>query len=221
MSGQKRTTYLALGLVLVLALAAGAYLLLYAPQLEDRAAADRTAAGLEAENEQLRQELRSLQARQDTLPELKLELEAVRNEFPTNLELAQFTNYLAALVEQSGADVVTVSPRDPVQLLAAVALPDGPGGYPAPVIAQPPSSLYQYQFSIDIEGTWTQVNDYLALLQADDARIFLVTELATKMVEAVAIDATVGTFGYNIQGYTYALVPQDQLPVQPTEEGQG
>ncbi|MDR2347053.1 MAG: hypothetical protein LBD90_00230 [Bifidobacteriaceae bacterium] len=212
--GQKSTTYIALGVVLVLGMAALCYFLLYSPVIQDRATADANAADIEMENELASQELRSLQARQATLPELQAELEAVRAEFPTSLELSQFTNYLAALVGQTGAEVQTLTPHDPVQLLAALPLPAGPGDYPAPVIAQPPSSLYQYQFTIEIQGTWTQVNDYLKLLQADDARIFMVTEVSTKVVDQLVIDAATGTLAYSIQGYTYALVPADQLPVQ-------
>ncbi|MDR1118363.1 MAG: hypothetical protein LBL01_03580 [Bifidobacteriaceae bacterium] len=217
MSGQNRTAYLALALVLVLALAAGAYFLLYAPLLEERSQANDSAAMIEAENEAAELELKQLQGRQEKLPELQEQLAAAQAEFPSGLELAQFTNYLAELVEKTTAEVDIVTPQDPVQLVSAVPLPAGPDDEPGPVIAQPPSSLYQYQFSIEIRGTWAAVNDYVTLLQGDNARIFMVTQVATKSVDELSVDPTTATLAYTIQGYTYALVPADALPVKPQE----
>jgi hypothetical protein len=217
MNARRSSTVLVLLVLLGVALAAGAYFLLYSPLLEEKAAADKQVEAIEAENEAARQELTKLAAQQKELPELQAQLDAARGEFPTSLELSQFTRYLGLLVEESGATVERIAPEYPVQLAAALPLPAGPADHPAPVVAQPPSSLYQYKFNIEVTGTWPQANDYLGKLQEDKARMFLVTELGATPVQGRVTNTIDGLFLFEIRGYTYALVPPDQVPVKVEE----
>ncbi|MDR1393128.1 MAG: hypothetical protein LBJ62_04065 [Bifidobacteriaceae bacterium] len=219
MSGQNARTIVLLAIVLVLGLGAGAWFLLYSPLVDDKASADLEADEIEARNDLLDKELRDLRDKRSQLPELEAQLEAIRAEFPTGPELSEFTYYLADLVRQSNAHVQRVRPDQPVQLMTALALPAGPGDYAAPVITEPPPSLYQYHFSIEIIGTWPQALKYLELLQGEDARMFLVTQVSASPPNNVPTDTVTGVFEYEIQGYTYALVASGQLAPEIPEQG--
>jgi type II secretory pathway pseudopilin PulG len=218
-SGQKQTTIVALVALVMVALCAAAFLLLYQPILDEKALADASAEALEAENLEAEAELRDLQKQQEALPEKQAALEDARKDFPTGAELANFTDYLAALVDQSGAQVVTIAPGTAIQLGGATALPAGPGEYPAPAVNPPPSTLYEYPFSIEVDGTWPQAHAYLDLLQGAGARLFLVTQVSAETKESTPTNTVDGTFIFTIVGYTYALVPPEQVPTIADEGG--
>ncbi|MDR0594566.1 MAG: hypothetical protein LBG60_15225 [Bifidobacteriaceae bacterium] len=220
MGGNTRSTaVVALAALVALAVAVGTYFLAYAPALDERQSAITKAESVEKENDDARAELKHLASENEQLEEKKLQLEANRAQFPTSLELSDFTRYLKGLIDESQAKMVTISRSAPVQLSVAQPLPAGPGGKQAPVVPQPPTGLYQYSFNIVIEGEFDQTKAFLRLLQAEDARMFLVTSVALSpgMYEYLGEPGDVGQFV--IHGYTYALVPQDQIPASSTEGG--
>jgi hypothetical protein len=225
MSNQRSTATVALAVLVAVALSVGAYFLLYSPILEAKAEADAEAERIEGQNQDAEAELRKLAKEQAELPERQADLAKQRNKFPTDMQLARFTEYLSALANQTKAVVKVVEPGDPVQLIAALPLPVGPGDRQAPTVAQPPSSLYQYPFTIEIEGTWPQADAYLKLLQGADARMFLVTSVGADAVIASgsggfgAGNTVDSPFRFTVKGYTYALIPPDQVPDTADEGG--
>ncbi|MDR2253349.1 MAG: hypothetical protein LBD97_05735 [Bifidobacteriaceae bacterium] len=221
MGNQRSTIVVALVALLALALGIGCYFLVYVPVLDERSAA--LAAAEEAENANLaaEQELAELAKESEQLEQMKVELEAARDQFPTSLELADFTEYLWQLAEESKADVLSVHRQSPVKLTVAQPLPEGPGGQAAPTVPQPPDRFYQYLFTIKIKGVFTQTQAFLDLLQRDGARMFLVTGVQmTPGSSEIQPDATT-VAEYTIQGYTYALVPENQIPATSAEGGGG
>jgi hypothetical protein len=224
------TLIVALAALVAVLLGVGAYFLLYSPLLEDKAAAEEKAMTIEAANAKAAAELATLAEKQKELPELQERLAAVRAKFPGSLELAQFTTYLADLVDLSEARVVSVTPHAPVQLMSAQPLPECPTdaqarvdceGYPAPTVGQPPPGLYQHQFTIRVRGTWPQAYKYLNLLQSEGARLFLVTKVDASAQSVGGADAETGVFEFSIEGYTYALAVGETAPTQTEGQTEG
>ncbi|MDR2567389.1 MAG: DUF2730 domain-containing protein [Bifidobacteriaceae bacterium] len=217
---QRSTAILALVALLALALAVGTYFLLYAPALEARSEAITKAEDAESENEQAQAELNKLAEDAKHLDEKKAELEAKRSQFPTDLELAEFTDDLWNLAQESGATVKSVASDMPVAVTVAAPLPKGPDSQEAPVVPQPPANLYQYKFTIEIEGVLEQTQKFLAMLQADEGRLFSVTDVQmTGDSETADANGLTNVAEYTIIGYTYALVPADKIPDSSTEGG--
>ncbi|MDR1633494.1 MAG: hypothetical protein LBS27_00910 [Bifidobacteriaceae bacterium] len=212
MRDQRSTAVLALAALLALALGVGAYFLLYAPTLDARSEAIRKAEEVEKANAATQKELTQLAADSKRLEEMKAELAIKRDQFPTSLELAEFTDDLIALAEQSQAVVDSVTRQAPAEVLIAQPLPEGPGGQTAPTIPQPPPGLYQYQFTIEIQGMLAQTQEFLRLLQADEGRMFLVTGVQMTGEGPTTVDGITTATEYSITGFTYALVPANQIP---------
>ncbi|MDR2380882.1 MAG: hypothetical protein LBE08_06880 [Bifidobacteriaceae bacterium] len=217
--GGKKSAMAALVALVMVALGVGAYLLAYAPLIEEKQAADSRAEAVEAENEAARRELKDLAAQQEQLPAKIEALAQAQAQFPTSIELARFTLMLSSLIEQSQATIVRVQLQDPEQMMIAQALPTGPGDYAPPVVAQPPSNFYQYQFTVQVQGTWPQAQDFLELLQREGTRMSLVTEVDARTPDMVPTDTESGVFDFSIKGYTYALVPADQVPTKADTGG--
>jgi hypothetical protein len=88
-------------------------------------------------------------------------------------------------------------------------LPEGPDGYQPPVISQPPEGLYQFRFSIRFVGDWSQTQSFLKSLQGETARMFLVTDVTAQPDGGPGVITAAAQ--YEVQGYTYALVPADRV----------
>jgi hypothetical protein len=219
MGRYRSTAVVALAALVGLAVAVGAYFLFYAPALEKRGDALTKAEAAESENEATREELKDLAEQQRNLDQTKEKLAKERGRFPTSLELATFTRDLWNLAARSGAKVVSVNRSSAVALTVSQPLPPGPGDKAAPVVPQPPSGLYQYTFNIEIEGEFEQTQTFLGLLQADESRMFLVTSVSLSPGGSGFVGEPGDVGAYSIQGYTYALVPPDQIPASSTEGG--
>jgi hypothetical protein len=98
-------------------------------------------------------------------------------------------------------------------------LPDGPGGEKAPTIPQPPAGLYQYGFRIKIKGVLSQTQDFLTRIQEGE-RMFLVTSVQLEPDSDVGFGELTDVAEYTIDGYTYALIPPEQIPPSSAEGGE-
>lgn len=172
--------------VALLAVAAGWFLAL-SPMLDEVATASTQADAVEATNETRRLEVARLAAERENLPALEAELDGLRRQFPTDLELESFVQRLADLSARSGAKVTSVSRSAPSASDAG-----GTG------------RSYQVAVNLTVEGTFDQLLQYLADLQAEDDRLFLVTA-ATNLSRR-------DTDSMTITGYTFVLVDADRLP---------
>ncbi|MDR1188350.1 MAG: hypothetical protein LBK95_13000 [Bifidobacteriaceae bacterium] len=219
MKNQRASLTLVLVGLLAVVLAIGAYYLLYAPTLDARAEADSAAEEAETANQAAETELKNLAEQAKHLDESKAQLETKRAQFPTNLELASFTAYLSDLVTGTEATLVNLSHDSPAEVTMAQPLPPGPGGEKPPVVPQPPPGLYQYRFNISINGRLDQTQAFLRALQEDDARMFLVTSVSLVASDGSSTSGDDETAQYTIQGYTYALVPADEIPTQVQDGG--
>lgn len=174
--------------VIALVSAAACWFLALSPVLEAADTASAEAEASEQTNHTRSLEVQRLAAAQENLPALQAELEGLRRQFPTDLELEAFVQRLADLAGRSGATVATVARTAPV-------LSDARGT----------DRLYRVGVTLTVEGTFDQQLQYLSDLQAQDDRLFLVTA-ATDLSRSDTMTIT---------GSTFVLV--DAAAVQPAE----
>ena len=195
--------------LLALALAAGAWLLLYSPLLDtvDEARADRDAT--EERNDLLRVQVAALAAEFERLDERRAELAALRTQFPTEVELPELTRGLAAMAEATGATVTSVSVGTAQLLGDPPELPPAPDGTEAPVLPAPPAGLHAVPISLTVEGTFEQAQEYASALQGEQQRLFLLSHLTWTSADEE------GRERFSIGGHTYVLAPD----TDDTDEG--
>lgn len=179
--------------VVALVAAAACWFLALSPVLEAADTARAEAEASEATNVTRGLEVQRLADAQENLPALQAELDGLRRQFPTHLELEGFVQRLADLAARSGATVTTVSRTAPV-------LSDARGL----------DRLYRVGVTLTVEGTFDQQLQYVSDLQAQDDRLFLVTA-ATDLSRSETMTIT---------GYTFVLVDADAVPAAdaPAEE---
>ncbi|MDR1441786.1 MAG: hypothetical protein LBJ02_05265 [Bifidobacteriaceae bacterium] len=226
MENHRSTAVIALTAILALAFVAGAYFLLYDPAFAERKQLVEQAEAIEKTNVAAQKELDRLAQDAKRLDEMKEEVAQNRAKFPTGPDISTFTKYLQDLVEASGAKFVGIDHQPAVALTLAQALPPGPGGQAAPTVPQPPEGLYQYSFSIELKGDLAQTQAFVTALQADNARMFLITSISFRVAEPVdpgsdskgSNSSSTGkdTSSYKIEGFTFALVPKDEVPPSST-----
>jgi Tfp pilus assembly protein PilO len=173
--------------VLALLLAAACWFLALSPLLDDASSAGDEAERTELSNETRRLEMARLAADRENQHALEAELAALRQQFPTTLELESFVQHLAALSGRSGAVVQSVSRSEPA--------PSDAGGA---------GRVYQVSVNLSVEGTYDQQLQYLSDLQDMDDRLFLVTAASNLGAESM-----------DIAGYTFVLVDADQVQSAP------
>lgn len=174
--------------IIALLAAAACWFLALSPMLEEKDAATAEAARVEDLNETRRLEVARLAADRENLPALEAELDGLRRQFPTDLELESFVQQLAHLSARSGATVASVSRSTPT-----------------PRDAEGAGRLYRVAVNLTVEGTFDQQLQYLSDLQTVEDRLFLVTSAADLG----------GADSMTITGYTFVLV--DAAAVQPAE----
>jgi hypothetical protein len=211
MKNNKSAPVIALVALVCVAVAVGAYYLLYSPMLTERSADIDAAVAVEAQNDKAREELSALKAEQAKIEERKAQLEEALAKFPSSQELTQFTRYLADVAENTGAHVASISAADPVEITVAQQFPAGPDGSAAPVVPPAPQGLYRFGFTITLEGTWQQTRDYLEALQREGSRMFLVYGVAMSMLGPEPVASLDGLAQYTVRGYTYALLDPDKI----------
>lgn len=177
------------------------WLLLLSPRLAgiERHHAARDTA--EERNEELRSEIAVLAADFERLDELAAELAALRTQFPTAIELPEFTRGLAGMVEATGAKVRSVTVGSSQAVTTVPDLPAAPDGTPAPALPEPPPGLYAVPITLTVEGTFEQAQQYASALQGQDQRLFLLSRLSWTRADED------GRAAFAINGHTYVLAP--------------
>jgi hypothetical protein len=206
------------------ALAAGAAAALvatlgYMPESDRAALAKESIERVQSENDVLQMELTALQADAVNLPTYQAELASLRGQFPTSLELSNFTRYLQGLADAAGLVVesIQVGAAIPVDFLPE--FPDGPGGVQGPALPDPVPGLYMYPISLTIGGSLESARAYLDALQGESAqtRMFLAPSVTWSQEEPEP-GSDEPSERFDINGMTFALVPYDQIPQPEGEE---
>ncbi|HEY0188701.1 MAG TPA: type 4a pilus biogenesis protein PilO [Cellulomonas sp.] len=158
------------------------WMLLISPQL-DNAEASRTEAQETADaNDLLRLRIVALADDYANLSTLQAELETLRGQFPTGLELPEFVRRISALASESGATVQNVTRSEPT-------------------VREDVATVWEVPVSLTVAGTHDQVLAYVERLQGVDDRLFLVSGFS------LTADADDGCTS-SITGYTFVL-PED------------
>ncbi|GAB2458667.1 hypothetical protein [Xylanimonas ulmi] len=184
-----------------LALLAAAWALLWSPALARIGELDAEREAAEAHHQELRAHI-ALAARDHAqLADLQTDLARLETQFPTAVDLPEFTRGLARLADSSGAAVrgVTVGASTPVT--TAPQLPAAPDGTPPPALPEPPAGLYAVPITLSVEGAFEQAQAYARALQEADGRLFLLSRLSWSG------ETEEGAASFSISGHTYVLAP--------------
>ncbi|MDR0432454.1 MAG: hypothetical protein LBH48_03970 [Bifidobacteriaceae bacterium] len=204
-------------LVLVILAAMGFYM----PETSRAAEARSSTESAREANDVLRRRLAELEADFARLDEFNAELAGLRGQFPTSLELSNFTRYLSDLAEAAGLTVQSIQVASPLPVDSLPELPPAPDGTEAAAMPEVPEGLYMYPITLAIKGSLDSARSYIAALQAEtlSTRMFLAPQMTWS--QEVEIDDT-GTLGelFNISGMTFALLPTDQIPREESESGE-
>ncbi|MDP9436510.1 MAG: type 4a pilus biogenesis protein PilO, partial [Actinomycetota bacterium] len=126
----KLNQWIALTVVGCLAVLAGGWFLLVAPQRAEAEALRAQAAAQDGTNSTLRTKLAVLKAQAKDLPKKQAELAAVAAKIPGGPELPALIRALDAASADAGVDLMTIAPGAPVPVGAAAdgAAPAAPAG---------------------------------------------------------------------------------------------
>lgn len=144
----KRTQLLlvVLGVVLLLALF---YMLLWSPRQDEIAGVRAETESLEAQTANVRAEIAALRAVRDEAPQIASELAALRSIVPSEPDLPSVLRQLQAAADEAGLIIGSITPARPVGVTAE-------GG---------PSGLASIATTVDIEGSYFQIVDFLRRLE--------------------------------------------------------
>ncbi|HEY0217384.1 MAG TPA: type 4a pilus biogenesis protein PilO [Cellulomonas sp.] len=170
------------GLVAVLLVLIG-WMLLISPQLGTAAASREEAQKTADSNALLRARLVALAEDHANLAALQAELDTLHSQFPTGLELPDFVRRLAALADESGAVVQSVTRSEPVARADV-------------------SAVWEVPVSLTVVGSHDQILAYVDRLQGVDDRLFLVDSLDTTKDSDEVMTAS-------LQGHTFVLPEAD------------
>lgn len=209
----QRSTWIGAAALAALVLVAGAWLLLFSPRLDSIAESNESRESAENQNSLLRSQINAMAADFERLDELKAELTALRTQFPTAIELPEFTRGLANLVEATGAKVRSVTVGSSQALTTVPELPAAPDGTQPPTLPEPPPGLYAVPITLSVEGTFEQAQAYASELQGQNQRLFLLSRLSWTRADQD------GRATFAINGHTYVLATGvDDAPTQATTE---
>jgi Tfp pilus assembly protein PilO len=191
----KLRQWIAITVVVVIAIAAGGWFLLISPKNQEAAdLRDQTTTQVSA-NSQLKTQLQVLKAQAKALPQQQAKLAAVAAKIPDNPALPALIRALTVAADDANVELLTLSPTKP----AAVAAP-APGavtgvGAAAPVDTSSAGTLQQIGVSLSVVGGYFQVEQFLDRLESL-SRAMKVTQVAmspgtnpVKVVKAAATPA--------------------------------
>jgi hypothetical protein len=214
MSTSERTAWIAGTALLAGAAAAAVIVLGYMPQADETAQTRESITAAQETNAELERNLARLQAESANLPTYRTQLAALRGQFPTSLELSNFTRYLQGLADAAGLVVQSIQIGNPTPIEEIPTMPQAPDGTEAPQLPEPIPGLYSYSISMTITGSLDAAKAYIGALQGQDpnTRLFLAPSMTW------AQQAQPGAEGepqemFAIDGMTFALIPFDQIPV--------
>ena len=224
--------WLALSLVALLAILAGGWFLLVAPERTQAAELRAQAESERLTNEQLETQLEVLRTKAEQLPAKRAELAEVAEKLPAGPALPDLVRALTAAARRAGVALTSVTPGAPVALAAAapaaaaapVAPADGsaaPAPAPAPAPAAPTASgLSEVPLVLEAEGDFYELEQFLAELE-DLPRALRVTALVVQAGEETAtssreqLRATVTASAY----MKPAAAPAAAVPAAPVVQG--
>ena len=152
--------WLALSLVALLAILAGGWFLLIAPERSEAEELRVQADAAQVANEQLETQLEVLRTKAEQLPAKRAELAEVAEKVPTGPSLPVLVRALTAAARDAGVDLTAVTPGAPLALAAAApAAPAAPaeGAAPVPAPAAPAATagLSEVPVVLEAEGDFT------------------------------------------------------------------
>jgi type IV pilus assembly protein PilO len=216
-----------LAAVLVLAIVAGGWFLLIAPKRSEAADLHRQADGVAQDNARLVQKLEMLKAQQAELPSQRALLARFRTQVPNNPALPSLIRDLTSAGRKVGVSIDAMSPQPPTPVvLAEPAAPvvaesttpsdstssTGSTEPPAPVAPPAPPSLYQVPLTLDVTGSYFELEQFVSRLE-NLSRSYRVTGFT--LAQPSSTDATAGDLTLTLQGRVF-LAPTDVAPTQTT-----
>ena len=185
----KLKQWLALSLLALLAILAGGWFLLIAPERSEAADLRSQAEAEQLTNDQLETQLEVLRAKAEELPEKQAELAEVARKVPAGPALPELVRALTAAAREAGVVLASVTPGTPVPLVAdAPAVPAAPvegaqtPAAPAPGTAASSGGLSQVPLVLDVQGDFYETEQFLALLE-ELPRAVRVTSLVVQVGE--------------------------------------
>lgn len=166
-----RNRSVAVAVLIALIATAGWWFALYNPQNEQLAAVELEIDGLLARQQQLRNELTTLQQVQADEEEIRAALERLLGYIPEGTTEPQMVRQLQASADSAGVDISSLTLGDPALMVEA---PPGQGSELA---------LAEIPLTMVMEGTYFQVVDFLRRLETEGDRAVLVESIT--MAEAV------------------------------------
>jgi Tfp pilus assembly protein PilO len=182
--------------VLIIGILAASWFLLVSPKRSDAAKLTTKATAQQQKNVQLVDDLNQLKSQSLDLPKQKAQLAVLGKQIPNNPALPTLVRSLTAAGKQVGVQVVSMKPGPP----AAVAVPvpvappaaktsgtgtSGTGGTTSaagttPTVAAPAAAtLYQVPLSLEISGSYFEVEQFIHQLEGMQ-RTFLLTGFTLK-----------------------------------------
>jgi hypothetical protein len=215
MAGKSRTIgWIAGTVVVILAIAAANYFLLYQPRMDDAAATREEAEVVRSQNDLLRLQIASLAADYDRLDEYKAELAALAEQLPADRDWDTVLEMINAFATESGLALPTLEAS--VSAATPLTVFQSPDAAPAPAPtdgtgdgsegtegedgsatdgSQPQApalaaidGLSMVPFSVKVAGPHANVMTFLDMLQQHDGRLFFVADF--DLVRQVATEAT-------------------------------
>ena len=199
--------------VLIVGILAASWFLLVSPKRSDASALRQQATKQQASNASLVQKLNELKAQSLDLPKQKAQLAVLGKQIPDNPALPTLIRNLTAAGKKVGVEVVSMKPGAPVAVAVAVPVPvaaaattttDGTGTTgtagtstaagttPTPPAAPVAAPLYVVPLSLDITGSYFEVEQFINKLEGMQ-RKFLLTGFILKPGGAAAAATTTTT----------------------------
>jgi Tfp pilus assembly protein PilO len=169
------------------------YFVLVSPKASKAASLRAEAQQQVDANTRLKGQIAQLNKQKKDLPKQQAELEKFAAKIPNNPALPSLVRALSDAAENSGVDLVSMSPATPVLVPAAA------GGLTTAASATSPAtplSLAQIPISVQIDGTYSQVSQFLAEIEGM-TRAFLVSGVTMKEAPAKTTDGAPVAEGYS------------------------
>jgi Tfp pilus assembly protein PilO len=204
-----------------LAVLAGGWFLLVTPKANQASALRSDVDAQLAANRTLQRQIDTLTKQKKDLPKLQAELEKFATKIPNNPALPALVRSLSDAAENSGVELVAVSPSTPVLAPAAAPVTGATGTVTAAAAAPAGLTLAHIPVTVGVKGTYSQISAFLAEIEGL-SRAFLVTTVgvtppAAASGSATAVDADKLTAALTGRLFmTTAVAPV--VPVRPVTE---
>jgi hypothetical protein len=220
-TSNNRLWILVAGMLAVAVIALGWFLGI-SPKLAEASTASDQREGIEATNEQYRQETDQLKSDFENLAPLKAELAEMVGQLPANANYSAFLDEVDALASAESVDVANVSFGAPAVLpvegaAAAETVPAPADGEATNAV--PSGSVITIPTTLTITGSFGDLRAMIGKLQTGD-RLFLISGLDFSETGAtdVAADASSGGYSVGVTGLLYVLTDGTTLITSAPED---